>query len=247
MAASFAGSDGVQENGVGEPMQCWLLGDEWARPEVRADKLACHRYFVRFAFLQAVHYGGLILGFDNPDGVLCAVAILHPPGTSIAAGSAAELCMALRLICCVLGGAMPPTENKKKFGKWPAKRLEAVTTAQKSLHPLVKPLKNQYWKLEVLAVEPRFQATGVATAALEAIFRLADDDRLPMFVECAGPRLPGFYRSRGFADGEVTTTSNVKGDPGPAIDFFGLLRNPGSGFSPAAAAGQQRVHPSETS
>ena len=121
-----------------------------------------------------------------------------------------------------------------------------LTAAQKSLHPLVKPLKQQYWKLEVLAVEPRFQATGVATAALEAIFRLADDDRLPMFVECAGPRLPGFYRSRGFADGEVTTTSNVKGDPGPAIDFFGLLRNPGGGFSPAAAAGQQRVHPSET-
>ena len=54
-----------------EPMQCWVLGDG---QQDAAEKEAGHRYFMRFAFLQAVHYNGVILGFDDAQG-LAAVPV----------------------------------------------------------------------------------------------------------------------------------------------------------------------------
>ena len=162
-----------------EPMQCWVLGDG---QQDAAEKEAGHRYFMRFAFLQAVHYNGVILGFDDAQGlaavpvkicrsnalgiaqlhgpdphsrvVLCGFfdrAIVFPPGAAIEAGGCGELRMALRIICCALGCAMPPTENKGRYGRWPAKRLGALTRGQKALAALTRPLNGRYWKLEVLA------------------------------------------------------------------------------------------------
>ena len=80
------------------------------------ERLSIHRYFVKFAWLQAMHYGGLVLGFSDASGAMVACVIMHPPGTAIEPGSCAEVSMAMRLICCKLGCAMPPTENRKKFG-----------------------------------------------------------------------------------------------------------------------------------
>lgn len=229
MAASF----------VAEPMQRWIIGDSTVDD---ATRLAVHRYFVRFAWLQAMHYGGLVLGFSDSGayGALVATVILHPPGTAIEPGSCGENCMAMRLICCKLGCALPPTENKIKFGRYPSLRLQALTKAQQALAALTKPLNGRYWKLEVVAVDPRQQGAGVGTAVTRAACAVADAvQAAPLFVECAGARLPAFYRARGFGAGAGAVieaeAAAKKGDPGGGLRVTGMLRQPAGGGDGGAA------------
>jgi len=212
----------------GEPVQAWVhAGDPTGALPTAAGRQAHFDYLIRFSFLQAQSFGGVVLG-AKLNGQLAGIAIAYPPGRMIDPGSCDELCMFGHICCCKMSCATPPQDPKALHMSSFKPRFAAFERAMKSeaLAAVWKPLRKQYWKLEILSVDT--PNVGVGTALVQAVHHLADKDGAPTYVEFAGEQLLSFYTKQGF--GEHDATCELKhGDS--TISMYARLRNG------AAAAG----------
>lgn len=55
-----------------------------------------------------------------------------------------------------------------------------------------------FWNLTFIATEPRYQGTGIGRALIAPMLALADQQRLPVFLECSNVRNIPFYHTQGF-------------------------------------------------
>lgn len=245
MTRSFVGTDAKP----GEPAHDWICGKE----VTGADREAFTRYLVRFSFLQAQNFGSVVLGV-RVDGTLAGVAVLFPPGMNIFQGQGCcEACASVpcwcpvfcAMCCCDLKCAMPPTEDKKKYGPLPAKRMAALEAGMKESVKLTKELpKGGYWKVEVMSVAPAFQGQKVAGLVMAAIHHLADRENKPVFLECCSEKLVGFYKHFGFVDGEMSHELKAKGEDGDAgTTMYGLVRK--AQGTPGNAGNKAKVVPAQ--
>lgn len=245
MTRAFSGNGNAQSDdyvptkeGVpGDPLQNWQVGAGDLEVAL-ADKIEFHEYLCRFGFHQGYHLKGLVLGIKY-DGNLAGVAVVFPPdspGRDLYSNPMAGV----GIFCCRMGCAMPPSDAKK-YGKFAAKRSNAVEMGMSELSKLNKTLKGRFWKVEIIAVDPKFQGKGIAREAMKAIQWLADRDNMPLYIECAGDRLADTYKKMGFCDDEHEYELKLpKDDPGPTLKLRGLVRK---AKNPAASTDPRKVSP----
>ena len=228
---SFLGSDG----GAAEPMVSWVLGSDSKLPAA-ADREAFARAMQRWCFVQAQHFGGVVIG-ARKAGKLAGTIVVYPPGTWVEGGD--QLCMLLNMTMC-RGMSLPPMDAKK-YGPFVSKRMNKVEVALASKEiNAIRPPKLQFWKVEVLAVDPAFQGQGVSRALMSALFRLADKvGSAPCCVECGTEKLAPLYKKLGFTDGESSKKLVVNGDAGPGFEISALLRKSGTPAQARAAKASQ--------
>ena len=220
------GGVGFAGNGSapGEPVQAWILGGDptGALPTAAGRQAHCD-YLIRSSFLQAQSFGGVVLG-AKLNGQLAGIAIAYPPGRMINPGSCDELCMFGHICCCKMACATPPQDPKAVHASSFKPRYAAFERAMKSeaLAAVWKPLRKQYWKFEILAVDAPSRGQGVGTALVQAVHHLADKDGAPTYVEFAGEQLLAFYTKQGF--GEHDATCDLE-HGGSTISMYARLRN----------------------
>lgn len=230
------------EQGVpGEQLQNWIVGGGDFNVALE-DKIAYHEYCGKFAFLSAYHLKGVVLGMKY-NGSLASVAVLFPHDSPYNTSPVCAGLMALNLIFKRMGGAMPPSDPKK-YGQFAGKRGSAVENCLGEMYQFrSNKTKGRYYKIEVLAVDPKFQGKGIAGEAMKVIQWLADRDNMPLYVECAGDKLPNMYKKMGFSDGETVAEPKLsKDDPGPSVKVTGLLRK----AKTSVPSDARKVAPNET-
>ena len=228
------GSAGFAGNGSapGEPVQAWVLGGDPTGALPTAGGRQAHiDYIIRCSFLQAQSFGGVVLG-AKLDGQLAGIAIAYPPGRMVDPGSSDELCMFGHICCCKMSCATPPNDPKALHMSSVKPRFAAFEKAMKSeaLAAVWRPLRKQYWKLEVIAVDAPCRGQGVGTALVQAVHHLADKDGAPTYVEFAGEQLLSFYTKQGF--GEHDASCDLE-HGGSTITMYARVRN-GNGSNGAA-------------
>eukprot|EP00746_Dinoflagellata_sp_MGD_P034778 gnl/MRDRNA2_/MRDRNA2_18313_c0_seq1.p1 gnl/MRDRNA2_/MRDRNA2_18313_c0~~gnl/MRDRNA2_/MRDRNA2_18313_c0_seq1.p1 ORF type:complete len:294 (+),score=45.23 gnl/MRDRNA2_/MRDRNA2_18313_c0_seq1:120-1001(+) len=225
----------------GDPLQNWMIGAGDFDVALE-DKIAHHEYLCKFGFHQAYHLKGILLG-TKYNSTLASVAAVFPsdsPGRDLYSNP----CAGIGILCCRMGGKMPPGSDAKKYGKLAGKRSNAVEVGMNELSKFMKPLKGRYWKIEILAVDPKFQGKGIAREAIKAIQWLADRENMPLYIECAGDRLAETYKKMGFCDDEHSYELKLdKDDPGPSLKLRGLLKN---AKNSGASSDPRKVVPAET-
>jgi len=134
----------------------------------------------RVVLFRARRFGGRVL-VGLRDGRLAGVAVAFP------------------------AGGWPPSEPWSALmqapvfiaaGPGPGKRAMQVDALMERAHP---PEPHLY--LELLAVAPRLQRTGIGRALLDRLLSDADADGVPLHLETARPENLPYYRGFGF---EVT-------------------------------------------
>lgn len=81
----------------------------------------------------------------------------------------------------------------------------------------------EYLYLIHLATDPAMQSTGAGTQLLQAIGRIADAYKLPVYLETDSPRLRSYYERNGF---KLQREYEVFDEAGPFTPNFGMLRLP---------------------
>jgi ribosomal protein S18 acetylase RimI-like enzyme len=78
-----------------------------------------------------------------------------------------------------------------------------------------------HWYLNMLATHPDWQRQGLGAALMGEVFRIADDQGLPCYLETETSANVAYYRHHGF---EVRSEFDlaIPGDPGPHM--WGMLR-----------------------
>ena len=114
------------------------------------------------------------------------------------------------ICCCKMSCATPPNDPKALHMSSVKPRFAAFEKAMKSeaLAAVWRPLRKQYWKLEVIAVDAPCRGQGVGTALVQAVHHLADKDGAPTYVEFAGEQLLSFYTKQGFGEHDASCWCN---------------------------------------
>jgi len=92
--------------------------------------------------------------------------------------------------------------------------------------------RERHWYLQLLAVDPTVQGTGLGSALVRAHLEIVDAQRLPAYLETTAENLP-FYRRLGFLP-----TGDIK-IGGGAPKEFSLLRKHGDQYSRESAREDQ--------
>ena len=240
-SVGYAGS-GLYKSAPGEPVQAWVLGgDPTGALPTAAGRQAHFDYLIRFSFLQAQSFGGVVLG-AKVNGQLAGIAIAYPPGKMIDPGSNDELCMFGHICCCKMGCTTPPQDPKALHTATAKPRFAAFEKAMKSeaLAAVWRPLRKQYWKLEILAVDASSRGQGVGAALVQAVHHLADKDGAPTYVEFAGEQLLAFYTKQGF--GEDGATCELE-HGGSKISMHARLRNGAAAAGGGGGSSSAKVAP----
>ncbi len=127
--------------------------------------------------LNAIGSKGMLLGVKKEDR-LSGVALLHPPNT--------YPLPLLRQFYVLLKGVM-----RKGFyglGRW----IEWKRSIQ-ARHP-----KEGHYYLELIGVEPSLQRKGLGSSLMTEIVNLADQQKLPCYLETSNPMNLPFYDRFGF-------------------------------------------------
>jgi ribosomal protein S18 acetylase RimI-like enzyme len=80
-----------------------------------------------------------------------------------------------------------------------------------------------HWYLNMLATHPDWQRQGLGAALMGEVFRIADGQGLPCYLETETPDNVAYYRHHGF---EVRSEWNLLTPDGPGPHMWGMLRPP---------------------
>ena len=103
-----------------------------------------------------------------------------------------------------------------KLGIRGFRRMLEVSTAWEHLH---KEERSRHWYLMILAVDPQYQGHGIGSSLVQPVFKQADQDGVPCYLETMTQGDVKFYQNRGFkivAEGQV----------GDRISFWTMRRSP---------------------
>jgi GNAT superfamily N-acetyltransferase len=126
--------------------------------------------------------------------------------------------------CVALAGWVPPGRPEVDVEplsiEHPAERLakfDALRVAFGAHTP-----SEPHWYLNMLATHPDWQRQGCGGALLNEVFAIADEIRVPCYLETETSENVAYYRHHGF---EVRSEWDlaIPGDPGPHM--WGMLRD----------------------
>ena len=80
-----------------------------------------------------------------------------------------------------------------------------------------------HWYLNMLATHPDWQRQGLGAALMGAVFSIADEQRLPCYLETETVDNVAYYRHHGF---EVRSEWDLNTDLDPGPHLWGMLRAP---------------------
>jgi ribosomal protein S18 acetylase RimI-like enzyme len=80
-----------------------------------------------------------------------------------------------------------------------------------------------HWYLNMLATHPDWQRQGLGAALMSEVFAIADEQRLPCYLETETPDNVAYYRHNGF---EVRSEWQLDTDLDPGPHMWGMLRPP---------------------
>ena len=153
-------------------------------------------------FRHGLLFGTVLVAGEGPDGA----AILYRSTESVFTD--AHLAASL--------GELPEQLGAEAWNCY--ERMQAVWMEPEE--QLAAAVPEPHWYLDMVAVEPTRQGTGVGSALLRAIHARADRDWLPTALFTVQPRNAPFYERHGY---EVV----VKGtEPIAGLDYWGFRRAP---------------------
>jgi ribosomal protein S18 acetylase RimI-like enzyme len=165
-----------------DPMFTWIFPD----PERRSRSL---RRLNRVPLEYGLRYGRVT---QSEGGKAAAVWI--PPGPGITMGG------------LVRSGALGVPFH---IGFKPFARFMGANETMERIHKRRVP--EPHWYLMVVGVDPELQGRGIGTALVKEGLALADEARLPCYLETSEKRNVAFYEHHGFVVLETATL----GDGGP--------------------------------
>jgi ribosomal protein S18 acetylase RimI-like enzyme len=191
----------------------WMLGDadmsDEAKQKERAEQTAAAMGFcVHYAFLLG--QGGLVLqakpgaweGSGTNDGKPACIAILQVYPTKYST-STMKLMSAFSA-----SGASKWTKAQKDFMN--GKKMAALDAVLGKVHK--KHASDGHIYLQVLAVDPEAQGSGLGRKMLVALNKYADVMGLPLYLECSGEKNPKIYEKFGYTTvGKEDVTATDKG------------------------------------
>lgn len=208
IAKGFCGTESAPK----EDLINWILGPRFTAHD-SPERIDMCRYNGKFAVASATKKG-TVLGLRDPDTkeVLGVLLVRRTPETMSEMMSTMGKC------------GKPPHMKSSVYGKEPFKRDGAVEKAMKNL---AHGVKNCYI-LYTLAVKPEHQGKGIASALVRsALFKLADRDGLPIYVDCAGERLEKLYAHLGFVrERQVELLDPTKQEGSGSIGMVSMMRRP---------------------
>ena len=156
--------------------------------------------FCRYLFRSAIRVGG---AFGTPDrsAVVCA----WPPGHEWPG-----------LLSFFRNGGLSVLWRLGWRGSRLLYRFERVFDAAREKH-----VPGPHWYVPLLGVRPEAQGKGLSRAVLEPVFRAADRDRLPIYLETIPETNVAIYRRLGF---ELAGKSELPG----GLPNWELVRRPHS-------------------
>jgi ribosomal protein S18 acetylase RimI-like enzyme len=173
-----------------DPMLAWVVRDAAARPRALTAFFAAH---IRYA----TRYGRLDLA---PEGAGAAIW-LGPDDTRMTLPRMARS-----------GHLLLPA----RMGMAPWRQLLRMDTYAQRQHD--RTVTERHWYLYGVGVDPLRTGRGIATALLRPALERADRDRLPCYLETAGPRTLALYERLGF---RVAIPGRLPPDGPP---FWSMLR-----------------------
>eukprot|EP01121_Diplochlamys_sp_Union-15-3_P016557 TRINITY_DN5659_c0_g1_i1.p1 TRINITY_DN5659_c0_g1~~TRINITY_DN5659_c0_g1_i1.p1 ORF type:complete len:313 (+),score=46.95 TRINITY_DN5659_c0_g1_i1:58-996(+) len=107
-----------------------------------------------------------------------------------------------------------------KLGLRPTYRLMGALNETERIHNEIMK-KKPHWSIYTIGVEPLYQCKGIGTKLLEPILKLADEDKVPCYLDTASERSLNFFIRLGF---KVLRTVNSNGK---FPKFWAMVRQPG--------------------
>ena len=100
-----------------------------------------------------------------------------------------------------------------------SKRMAALDAGTQKLHKAHASTPHIF--VQIVAVDPEEQGKGLGKKMMQAVIAIADEMKLPLYLECDGGKNEAFYTKCGFANvGTEDLTASEKS--GPAV-FKGLI------------------------
>jgi ribosomal protein S18 acetylase RimI-like enzyme len=191
LALSWCGStEQAPESGMSwcyDPQACGenVLGPLVAPPPVQ--RMMHFRFVIRFCVTQAIKHGGCFY-LTDPDGKVVSAAICLPPSDKNIHDPG--MCEMMSIINKL--GSPPPSFSNKDFNR----RDGAVRKVMTKMHK--KHASGRHWYIYCMGTDPVSQGKGYGKRMMQWMSAVADNSRVPCYLECSGTRNEGFYGSFGF-------------------------------------------------
>lgn len=113
----------------------------------------------------------------------------------------------------------PQVEVEPPGVEHPAERLARFAALGAAMDANTPP--EPHWYLNMLATHPDWQRQGLGGALMSTVFELADEQRLPCYLETETEANVAYYRHHGF---EVRSEWDVATATEPGPHMWGMLR-----------------------
>ena len=156
-----------------------------------------------------------MFGVKGPDGKLQSVNYgYRSPG-----GGQISMCAMVKASFSIPA----PPAYKKMHAKFDKRfsSLDKVMNAANKKH-----MPGPHYHTTIVAVDPPSQNNGQGALLMNALFRMADAEGLPCYLECSGKRTRDFYIKYGYVEKECFTVGIAKDDDGHAsfAEFYAMVR-----------------------
>jgi len=148
---------------------------------------------MEWCFVLAAYFG-VVLGLRSPEsGKIEGVLLLRHPG-SVQHGETESL---WSLFCTLRRIRFPKFLKTSELGKEFRRRADIFGEKTEEAHK--KLASGDHWYLNVVAVDPACQGKGIASSLLRHVIKLADRDRVPIYLESTNPSNRAIYEAKGFS------------------------------------------------
>ena len=217
-ALAFAGT----KNTAPEPALSWALEPKasGANPcgplteDPSQERLDVFRWIMKWEFAMFLRHNAAFALVEG--GEVLGVMVCVPPNDSHA--HEAGCCIVMNTLSKAAG---PP----KPVEQAPAKqRFEGIDKAMKSLHE--QAMDGPHWYVRMFAIGPAHQGKGVGKRMLEFAVGLADQSKVPSYLETAHE---GFYEKMGYRTSSRVNVEDASKFPGDVFNgLAGMVYLPSS-------------------
>ncbi len=212
-----------------EPFLDWVCGPEHAQgrdadAHTRREGVARSLYTWCWSLCSTE---GRCFGVRSADGAQLDAAVFCLPPCAVTRGIVFTPLRFLRTMWRVGVPeiyALHREANRKRYGSGPSTRLDAADKLQTRMHARCAP--TPHWYVFLLGVRSGAQRSGLGALLLRTVERMAELDKVPVYLECCGASNRDYYLSRGFtvaAECELPSDGNA-----PTASAYGMLLLPPS-------------------
>mmetsp|Transcript_10263 Transcript_10263/g.19401 ORF Transcript_10263/g.19401 Transcript_10263/m.19401 type:complete len:312 (+) Transcript_10263:631-1566(+) len=179
------------------------------------------KFILTWIATHAMSHGACYALIDPVTNAIVAAAACFPPNDDNSHEMGTFTWMSMVWSLCMTGSLAFPEDLSSNT------RLSAVEETSRRLHAAHAPTR--HWYLKAIAVAPSLQGKGYGTKLLRHITALADEARVPVYADTAGPRLQRFLSQNGLEVVERAAVVDGKDTFDAHGGMISMLRRPRQG------------------